>query len=257
MAPPASRASPPTTCWPGSTSAISSRAARCPVGAAGSLFERLFGTPASHRPPRGADIATPLTVPLTTLLAGAEHTATIRRPGPCTSCHGTGAAPGSAPRECDRCHGLGQETSEHRKRQVAECPACSGRGTVIDRPCPECDATGEVEHTESITLRRPNPRRRHPDRRTARHPAGHGHPHTGPGRAGKNAVTLGRPRARASERATTAHVSTAARRRTVRRVAAQPRSGPQLLPWQNDHGGQRRRQWRSVVARSARVTGGT
>jgi molecular chaperone DnaJ len=37
-------------------------------------------------------------------------------------------------------------------RQISTCPACHGRGKVIDQVCPDCGGRGEVEKTESLTV---------------------------------------------------------------------------------------------------------
>src|SRR6516165_7980062 len=73
----------------------------------GSLFERLFG-PGATGPQRGEDVQLNLVISLDEVLTGGNHAVTIRRPGPCPRCAGSGSGPGTAPRRCPGCGGTGQ-----------------------------------------------------------------------------------------------------------------------------------------------------
>jgi molecular chaperone DnaJ len=125
----------------------------------GGLFERLF-EPTTADPPRGADMRMDLVMPLDEILAGRQQTATIRRPGPCRQCAGSGSRPGTAPRRCPECVGTGQLIVASRLgpvmvRQVTSCPQCQGSGRVIDQPCPACHASGRAVQEEKVTIRIP------------------------------------------------------------------------------------------------------
>jgi len=125
----------------------------------GNLFERLFG-PAAAGPPRGEDVRLDLVISLEEVLAGGDHAVTIRRPGPCPRCAGSGSGPGTAPRRCPGCGGTGQRAVASRHgpllvRQVTTCPQCRGRGRVIDQPCPACKASGTAVREETVTIRIP------------------------------------------------------------------------------------------------------
>ena len=122
----------------------------------GSLFERLFG-PAAAGPPRGQDVRADLVISLDEVLAGGNHAVTIRRPGPCPRCAGSGSRPGTAPRRCPGCGGTGQQAVASRQgpllvRQVITCPECGGRGLLIDQPCPACAASGTAVREETVTI---------------------------------------------------------------------------------------------------------
>jgi molecular chaperone DnaJ len=122
----------------------------------GNLFERLFG-PAAAGPQRGEDVHLDLDISLDEVLTGGNHAVTIRRPGPCPWCAGSGSGPGTAPRRCPGCGGTGQlavasRDGELMVRQVATCPQCRGRGRVIDQPCPDCAASGRVMREETVTI---------------------------------------------------------------------------------------------------------
>jgi len=146
----------------------------------GGLFDRLFGQAAG--PPRGADLRADLVIPLERVLTGGKETVTITRPGPCSQCAGSGASPGTAPRPCPDCGGTGQQATAGRRgpvviRQVITCPACRGRGQVIDQPCRGCDGTGQVTQEDRVAIRIP---RGAPEGTTLRL-AGRGLPSPAPG----------------------------------------------------------------------------
>ena len=129
------------------------------AAAFGSLFDRLFGPPAAG-PQRGEDVRLDLAISLDEVLIGRNHTVTLRRPGPCPRCAGSGSRPGTTPRRCQDCGGTGQLAVASRHgplmvRQVATCLACGGRGQVIDQPCPACEASGRALREEKLTIRIP------------------------------------------------------------------------------------------------------
>ena len=125
----------------------------------GSLFERLFG-PAAAGPRRGQDVHLDLVISLDEVLTGGNHAVTIRRPGPCPRCAGSGSGPGTTQRRCPGCGGTGQRAVARRHgplmvRQVTTCPECGGRGRVIEQPCPACEASGTAVREEKVTIRIP------------------------------------------------------------------------------------------------------
>lgn len=134
------------------------------VPAFGGLFDRLFG-PAQAGPARGADLRVDLMLPLHQLLTGGKQVVSVSRPGPCPDCGGTGQ----------------QATASRRGNvllsQVTACPACHGRGQLIDQPCPACHGTGQAVQQDKVTIRIP---RGIPDG-TALRLAGRGMPSPRPG----------------------------------------------------------------------------
>lgn len=99
-------------------------------------------------------------VPLTEVASGGEESVTIARPGPCTTCGGTGARPGTSPEPCQACGGSGQRATTSRQgniviQHVTTCAACAGRGTVIHDPCADCAGHGTVTHHDRVTVQIP------------------------------------------------------------------------------------------------------
>jgi molecular chaperone DnaJ len=126
----------------------------------GGLFDRFF----RHRrgPEQGANLEMRLTVPLERVASGGEERIRVSRPATCPSCHGSGAAAGTAPRVCPACNGSGQKSKTRRERdgavlirQITACPVCHGQGRLIDKPCRECGGSGRVEREEALTVNVP------------------------------------------------------------------------------------------------------
>ncbi|MBI1734317.1 MAG: DnaJ domain-containing protein [Candidatus Rokubacteria bacterium] len=127
--------------------------------AGGGLFDRFFGRRRAG-PPRGADLTVDLEVPLVRVLAGGEEQVHVRRPETCGDCRGSGAEHGTAVRACAPCGGSGRQVTSRREtgiafQRISTCPACGGRGTVVERACPRCSGRGEVERAETLAVKIP------------------------------------------------------------------------------------------------------
>ena len=114
---------------------------RSTAAACGDVFGGLFGGAAGQRSGR-ARAGAPTSRPTVTLsfldaVRGATVPLRLRRPGACTTCHGTGAAPGTRPQTCPICDGAGSTTRNQGGFAFAEpCRACRGTGRTIETPCP-------------------------------------------------------------------------------------------------------------------------
>mgnify|MGYP001613279604 CR=1 FL=1 len=124
----------------------------------GNPFEAFFRRRRAG-PPRGENIEVDLFIPLERVANGGEETIRLGRPAACTACHGTGAEGGAEPRRCETCAGSGRLTrsSQEKKQhvliqQISTCPACHGRGSIVEHPCSNCGGSGEVEQEESLTV---------------------------------------------------------------------------------------------------------
>jgi len=130
------------------------------LGAGEDLFERFFGRRRARRPRRGADLRVDLEIPLERVLRGGEETVRYGRLQRCRVCDGSGAAPGHPPAPCKECGGSGQKAVTQRQggitlTQITTCPACRGRGRIIDTPCSGCGGTGETEVTTELRVHVP------------------------------------------------------------------------------------------------------
>jgi molecular chaperone DnaJ len=127
------------------------------------LFDRFFRRRRAG-PARGADIEVQLAVPLERIHRGGDEVVQYARPVACPACQGSGAAPGTRPRRCAECGGSGRKVVTRggkrgetavRLQQISVCPACGGRGEIVDRLCPACGGRGEVQRAERLTVRVP------------------------------------------------------------------------------------------------------
>ncbi|MBW3658156.1 MAG: molecular chaperone DnaJ [Actinobacteria bacterium] len=125
-------------------------------GRGGSPFGGGFGGGRAARPRKGRDLTADVHLSFQDALAGVKTKLRISGDGPCGTCNGVGAAPGTAPHTCATCGGAGQVTVDQGMFSIANtCPACGGRGQVIDTPCPTCAGTGRVTKPRDLTVRLP------------------------------------------------------------------------------------------------------
>ena len=107
-------------------------------------------------PQRGADLRYDLEIAFEESARGIETTIQIPRQEACSTCSGSGAAPGSAPVTCSQCRGQGQVRFQQGFFTVARaCPQCRGAGRMISKPCTDCRGAGRVSRERKITVKIP------------------------------------------------------------------------------------------------------
>ncbi|MCM6777300.1 molecular chaperone DnaJ [Nocardia sp. CDC159] len=130
-------------------------------GGLGDLLGGLFnrggaGARASSRPRRGSDVETETTLGFREAAQGVTVPLRMTSPSPCTTCHGSGAKPGTSPRVCPHCNGTGVISRNQGAFGFSEpCDDCRGTGSIIDDPCSDCRGTGIQNRTRTITVRIP------------------------------------------------------------------------------------------------------
>jgi len=108
------------------------------------------------RPRRGADVETDLHLTFEDALAGVSTTINVTGEGPCTTCHGSGAAPGSSRVTCGACSGTGEMVVDQGMFSFAQpCGRCGGAGTTVETPCRTCSGSGKVVTPRRIQVRIP------------------------------------------------------------------------------------------------------
>ncbi|ACV63960.1 chaperone protein DnaJ [Desulfofarcimen acetoxidans DSM 771] len=132
-------------------------------GGLGDIFDMFFGGGGGGRrrgPERGADLRLEIEISFTEAAFGVERDIKIPRTENCTTCGGSGAAPGTSSKTCDGCGGSGQvqyaqNTAFGRIVQTRTCEKCRGRGKIIDKPCPTCHGSTQVRRTKNIHVKVP------------------------------------------------------------------------------------------------------
>lgn len=128
-------------------------------GGLGDLFGGLFnrgGSRTGSRPRRGSDVETETTLGFREAAQGVTVPLRMTSPSPCTTCHGSGAKPGTSPRVCPHCNGTGVINRNQGAFGFSEpCDGCRGTGSIIDDPCVDCHGNGIQNRTRTITVRIP------------------------------------------------------------------------------------------------------
>ena len=114
------------------------------------------GRRAQTRVRRGADLETDVRLAFDDAMAGVTIPVTLDGPAVCTTCHGSGAAPGTSPVTCATCGGSGTVAVNQGFFQMEQtCPTCSGTGRTIETPCPTCHGTGATRRSRTVRVKIP------------------------------------------------------------------------------------------------------
>jgi molecular chaperone DnaJ len=129
------------------------------------IMDAFFGGGAAQRGPRtrarrGRNATIRVELDLSECAFGTTKELVVDTAVVCPTCSGEGTAPGTHPSTCEVCNGRGEVSQVTRSflGQVMTsrpCPGCGGFGTVIRKPCPECDADGRVRTRRTIKVRIP------------------------------------------------------------------------------------------------------
>jgi len=127
----------------------------------GDIFGGLFnrggrGEAQPQRGQRGNDVEVEVRVSFEDALRGVQTTVPVQLELACHTCHGTGAAPGTAPTTCPQCNGTGTvATSQGLFALQQPCPRCHGMGSIVETPCPTCHGSGRERRTKRFTVKIP------------------------------------------------------------------------------------------------------
>jgi len=105
---------------------------------------------------RGADLRYNMEITLEEAFYG--KTAQVRIPTSvtCETCSGSGAKAGTKPKPCPTCGGHGKlRHAQGFFTLERTCPACHGRGQVIDDPCGSCAGSGRVTRERTLSVNIP------------------------------------------------------------------------------------------------------
>ncbi|HEY0521266.1 MAG TPA: molecular chaperone DnaJ [Ilumatobacteraceae bacterium] len=114
------------------------------------------GPSASAGPQRGADVEATLTLAFADAVRGLTTTLHLTSDAECSTCHGSGARPGTQPTVCSNCGGRGVvDDNQGLFSFSSPCRVCGGRGVVITDPCPTCRGTGTERRAREVQARIP------------------------------------------------------------------------------------------------------
>lgn len=129
----------------------------------GDIFGDLFGGGRSSRqsanngPMKGANLRASVRITFEEAVFGCEKQLELNLKDECTTCHGTGAKPGTSPETCPKCGGKGQVVYTQQSlfgmvRNVQTCPDCGGTGKIVKEKCPDCHGTGYTSSRKKIAV---------------------------------------------------------------------------------------------------------
>ena len=129
------------------------------LGDLGDLFGGMFGRGRQRRPrgpQRGADLEAGLHLAFKDAVQGVTTSVNLPSDVRCSTCRGSGAAPGTATTTCGRCSGRGSLDDNQGMFSLSTvCPNCQGRGQMVETPCPSCHGTGHEKSTRQVKVRIP------------------------------------------------------------------------------------------------------
>lgn len=127
------------------------------MGDLGEMFGSMFGFGGRSKGKRGQDVEVDVTLKFREAVFGAKKDVSLYVHTKCSGCDGTGAAKGSAVKQCATCGGSGQVRRIQRTvfgsvQVAATCEACSGTGSVPEKPCEKCKGIGVERRTKTLTV---------------------------------------------------------------------------------------------------------
>ena len=129
----------------------------------GDILSDLFGRggrdPRQQRGPRaerGRDLVAEVAISFEQAIDGTQIPLSVPTATGCTTCHGTGAKPGTSPKICPRCQGRGIESQGQGLFSISQpCTQCGGAGTIIEDPCPTCHGEGAIRTKKNYRVNIP------------------------------------------------------------------------------------------------------
>ncbi len=131
------------------------------------IFEEFFGSAFGgssgrrrHGPRRGRDLRYDLTISFEEAVFGIEKEIEVTRSETCSTCHGSGAEPGSQPIQCTSCKGSGEVRRVQQSIlgsfvNVSTCPTCNGSGELIPNLCKVCNGNKTIPETRTLKVKIP------------------------------------------------------------------------------------------------------
>ena len=128
----------------------------------GDIFGDFFGggrrNSNNNGPAQGASVRLTVRITFEEAVFGCDKELEIVLKDECTTCHGTGAKPGTSPETCPKCQGRGQVVFTQQSmfgtvQNVQTCPDCHGTGYVSNRKTIEVTVPAGIDNGQSIRIR--------------------------------------------------------------------------------------------------------
>jgi molecular chaperone DnaJ len=106
---------------------------------------------------KGDDLETEATITFEQAVDGATLPLRMTSEEACSTCHGTGAKPGTTPKVCSKCQGSGMQTGAAGGlfAMTEPCDQCRGRGLIVESPCDVCRGSGRAPSSRTLNVRIP------------------------------------------------------------------------------------------------------
>ena len=130
----------------------------------GDIFGDFFGGGSrrgpSNGPAKGANVRLSVRITFEEAVFGCSKELEFSYREECSTCHGTGAKPGTSPETCSKCGGKGkvvysQQSLFGMMQNVQTCPDCQGSGKVVKEKCTNCRGTGYIAKKVKKTVEIP------------------------------------------------------------------------------------------------------
>lgn len=130
----------------------------------GDIFGDFFGGGSrrgpSNGPAKGANVRLSVRITFEEAVFGCSKELEFSYKEECSTCHGTGAKPGTSPETCSKCGGKGkvvysQQSLFGMMQNVQTCPDCQGSGMVVKEKCTNCRGTGYIAKKVKKTVEIP------------------------------------------------------------------------------------------------------
>jgi len=149
--------------FPGGAGAGGVRFEEFDLGGLGDVLGGMFGGglggrrgPAARGPVRGDDLEAHVRISFEDSLRGVQVRIPVDVDTACSTCHGTGAAPGTTAVTCPECSGRGVVSDSQGLFAISQpCPRCQGNGSVVEKPCGACRGTGRERTTKRYAVKIP------------------------------------------------------------------------------------------------------
>ncbi|MBX6332258.1 MAG: J domain-containing protein [Gemmatimonadaceae bacterium] len=128
------------------------------LGGLGDLFASMFGGGrAGGARPRGAErgqsVEASVRIPFRVAALGGKVPIELEVNEECSTCRGSGAAPGATLKTCPECNGRGMISFGQGGFAVNRpCPMCLGRGQIPSERCPTCHGSGDVRVRRTVNI---------------------------------------------------------------------------------------------------------